>query len=765
MSGPKTKLAKRLVLGLAAVAIVGGLTAFAIMPGQLFSEAPVADGDPGPAAELKEPDNVQPIPLPTGDAVPPGSMVASVGGDGGQSVSLAAYEVEAPENPGTPKDFLLPPPSTIIRANDGETAATVSTPPATEAVSDAGVSPDTVPPSPPMPEFDSPADLNPPSPPADVTVAGPGQTPTPAGPEPEPPAALDGSLRDAARAAITDNGSDASIYGSGPATGATPAETATESQFEATISDAAPANDQTAPIYATPTPAVDMGTPSPTLPPTEPTTGSVYSPNPSLTEPSFNSAAAGDARPFEGDGTPGTNSLEGLQSPALTLEKTAPEEIQVGKETEFQLKVRNVGTVAAQDVIVLDRVPRGTRFVNAKPQANRTSDGQLMWQLGTLQPGDETMITVQLLPTTEGEIGSVAQVLFAAQASARTVCTKPELKLTYTAPEKVMIGEAVTFDITVSNPGTGAATGIVLEENVPEGLAHIKGNELAFEVGTLKPGETRRMQLALKADGPGIIENVLLARGDGNLIAKDSAILEVIAPSLEVALSGPSLRFLEREATYEVAVSNPGTATAREVELVTYLPKGMKFLSADHKGQYESQNHAVYWSLEELPANEMGVAKLTLLPLETGEQKLSVEGRAALGIEHSHDKLVRVDGLAELEFDVADVADPIEVGSDTTYTITLNNSGSSAATNIRLALNLPPSLKPVGGDGPTRVVVDGAQVAIDPLARLAPGEQAVYKLKVQGLDAGAQRIQVQLITNETPIAVAKEEVTRVYLDR
>ena len=304
-----------------------------------------------------------------------------------------------------------------------------------------------------------------------------------------------------------------------------------------------------------------------------------------------------------------------------------------------------------------------------------------------------------------------------------------------------------------------------MEENVPEGLAHIKGNELAFEVGTLKPGETRRMQLALKADGPGIIENVLLARGDGNLIAKDSAILEVIAPSLEVALSGPSLRFLEREATYEIAVSNPGTAAAREVELVTYLPKGMKFVAADHKGQYEPQNHAVYWSLEELPANEMGVAKLTLLPLETGEQKLSVEGRAALGIEHSHDKLVQVDGLAELEFDVADVADPIEVGSDTTYTITLNNSGSSAATNIRLAVGLPQSLKPVGGDGPTRVVVDGAQVAIDPLARLAPGEQAVYKLKVQGLDAGAQRIQVQLITDETPIAVAKEEVTRVYLDR
>ena len=191
----------------------------------------------------------------------------------------------------------------------------------------------------------------------------------------------------------------------------------------------------------------------------------------------------------------------------------------------------------------------------------------------------------------------------------------------------------------------------------------------------------------------------------------------------------------------------------------------MKFISADHKGQYEPQNHAVYWSLEELPPREMGVAKLTLLPLETGEQKLSVEGRGELGIEHKHEKLVQVDSLAELQFTIADVADPIEVDSETTYMITLSNTGSSAATNIRLQIGLPPSLKPVGGDGPTRVVVDGVQVAIDPLARLAPGEQAVYKLKVRGLDAGVQRIQVQLVTDETPVPVTKEEITRVYVDR
>ena len=113
---------------------------------------------------------------------------------------------------------------------------------------------------------------------------------------------------------------------------------------------------------------------------------------------------------------------------------------------------------------------------------------------------------------------------------------------------------------------------------MPEGLAHDAGRELEFEIGTLRPNETRQLQLTLKADKPGLVRNEVLVRGEGNLIAQHTVELEVIAPALEVALNGPKLRYLERPATYEVVISNPGTAPAREVEVVTYLPKGMKFV-------------------------------------------------------------------------------------------------------------------------------------------------------------------------------------------
>ncbi len=555
--------------------------------------------------------------------------------------------------------------------------------------------------------------------------------------------ALSGSLRQAAQSAIAASGTEPSSGGSVSA--------------------------NTAPSTLLPAPEEAIASPDePSVQPaSDPRLATAFPAGEAPARPSFARSAVAESAAMpagEGDGVPGAEQLDGLQSPSLSVEKIAPPEIQVGKEATFQIQVKNVGKVAAHQVVVLDRVPKGTRFVNATPSATQTAEGQVMWNVGSLQPGDETTVSLQVMPLAEGEIGSVAQVVFQTHASARTLCTKPQLSLTHTGPQKVLIGESVVFDVTVGNAGSGAATGVILEEDVPEGLAHAVGRELEFEIGTLRPNETRQLQLTLKADKPGLIRNEILVRGEGNLIARHSVELEVVAPALQVSLNGPKRRYLERPATYEVVLSNPGTAPAREVEVVTYLPKGMKFVEADHKGQYEPQNHAVYWSLEELPANQTGAAKLTVLPLETGEQKLKLEGRAERGLQNSYEQVVQVESVAELQFTVRDDADPIEIGAETTYLITLTNTGSSAATNVQLGIGLPEQLKPLGGDGPTRVVVDGGRLLIDPLARIGPGEEAVYKLKVQGEAAGAQRIQVQLITEETPVPVTREEITRVYAD-
>ncbi|WP_254507193.1 hypothetical protein [Anatilimnocola floriformis] len=535
-----------------------------------------------------------------------------------------------------------------------------------------------------------------------------------------------------------------------------------------------------APSYAAPAPLNRFASPPPAAAPVEqyqpsspspvgPSAGSLSSPPRSLggygqpANPSTSEMTAG--REATGKGTPGERHFEGAQTPALTLEKIAPAEIQIGKLATFELRVKNVGQIAAQQVQVTDHIPKGTQLVESKPQFQRAADGTLVWPLGTMQAGDEQVIQLQVMPQQEGEIGSVAQVSFAASATARSVCTRPMLQIEHTAPAKLLIGESLNMTITVTNPGTGAATGIVVEEDVPQGLTHVAGNELEYEIGTLRPGESKRLELTLRADKAGVIKNTIVVRGDGNLAAQHAINIEVVAPQLQVGINGPKKRFLERPATYTLSISNPGTAAARDVELVAYLPRGMKFVETDAQGQYDAQQHAVFWSLEELPATKAGNVKLTAVPLEVGDQKLRIEGRADLGLNTAFEQVVSVDASAELVHSIADLSDPIEVGGDTTYEVRVRNVGTKTATNIRLAALLPAELKALSGEGPTRAANDGSRVIFEPLARLNPQEEAVFRIQANAQKAGDFIIRVQISSAEWPTPVTREESTRVYSDQ
>ena len=67
----------------------------------------------------------------------------------------------------------------------------------------------------------------------------------------------------------------------------------------------------------------------------------------------------------------------------------------------------------------------------------------------------------------------------------------------------------------------------------------------------------------------------------------------------------------------------------------------MKFVETNNAGQYDPRSHAVYWSLEELPAEQSGEVQLVTLPIEPGDQKLRFEGYADMGLNDSLEKTIR----------------------------------------------------------------------------------------------------------------------------
>jgi uncharacterized repeat protein (TIGR01451 family) len=482
----------------------------------------------------------------------------------------------------------------------------------------------------------------------------------------------------------------------------------------------------------------------------------------------FDTAPSGAAASGEGTGQPAADKqLEGPQSPQLSIQKFAPAEIQVGKPAVFRVEVKNTGRIAATGVEIRDQVPKGTQLIETTPRASIGARGEMVWTLGNVEPGKSVSVEAKLMPVAEGEVGSVATVHFAAAASVRTVATRPQLLVETSAPKQIMIDDAMTLAITVSNPGTGVATGVVIEEHVPAGMQHPAGAELEYEIGELRPGQSRTLELKLTAARAGAMQNLLIARADGVAPVQKELSLEVVAPELKLAMNGPKNRYLERQATYELSVSNPGSAPARDVRLAAQLPNGLKFVGANNNGHYDEATRTVHWALAELPVNETGTVQLTTLPVAIGQQTVCFRGTAQRALAVEQQQQVVIDGIAAIRFQVVDADDPIEVGGETTYEIRILNQGSKDATNVRVAVALPAGLQPVAAEGPgsLRHALDGSQITFEPLARLSPKVDAIYRIRVQGRQPGDQRVRVQLQTDELQSPVTKEESTNVFSDK
>lgn len=495
--------------------------------------------------------------------------------------------------------------------------------------------------------------------------------------------------------------------------------------------------------------------------------------------PMSGGASNGPGAATAGQGRPGPMQLEGLQTPQLALEKRGPREIQVGKAARYEILVRNVGSATAQDVTLRDAVPYGTTLITTTPPASPVGAGQplvpganpggvtaeLVWALGVIAPGGEARVSMEVMPEIEGEIGSVASVSFRTEASVRSRATKPDLKLEASETKAVRIGGDVKLSLKVSNPGTGIATGVVLDGLLPDGVSHSAGRELEFDVGQLRPGESRTIDLVLGSTGPGVHMARFAARADGRLEVEQPIRIEVTAPTIELSAEMPSRRYLQRPATCVLSMVNAGTAPARAVELVAQLPPGMKFVRANHAGWYEERFHRVLWNLEELPPGETGTVEMVLMPVDLGPQKIVAAARSSDGPSDQAAHTVEVEGLAALFFEVTDSEDPIEVGGVTEYIVRIANQGTKAASGVRLTATLLGDLEPVDAKGPAAHRVENLTVIFDPLARLAPTEEAVFRVRVRGRREGDQRMQVQLVSDDHPAPITKEEITRVYADR
>ncbi len=450
-------------------------------------------------------------------------------------------------------------------------------------------------------------------------------------------------------------------------------------------------------------------------------------------------------------------------APGIAIEKTAPATSTVGAEFQYGITVRSTSDVPAENVVVTDPLPNGIEYVSSQPSAS-ASGNSLTWQLGDMAPGTSKQLSVTVRGTRTGSFENCAEVRAAQglsdRACATTVITAPGLELVKECTPQVLLCDPITYTMTVRNPGDAAATGVVVTEDLPDGLETVDGKTSArYNFGTLEPGASKRAELQVRATRTGQFTNTARATADGGLTADASCTTVVTQPVLTLTKTGPGKRYVNRPVEYTITVGNTGDADATNTVVTDTIPAGAEFVSASDGGNFS--NGRVTWNLGTLaPAASRNVT-LTLRSSQRGEIRNTATATANCA-EASAETGTAIEGIPAILLEVIDVEDPIEVGSNVTYVITVTNQGSADGTGIVIKATLPPEQEFVSAEGPTGHTADGKTITFNPLPQLDPRAVATYRVIVKGTQAGDVRFRLAMTSNETTSPVEETESTNQY---
>ncbi|HLJ09725.1 MAG TPA: hypothetical protein VKU82_00980 [Planctomycetaceae bacterium] len=449
--------------------------------------------------------------------------------------------------------------------------------------------------------------------------------------------------------------------------------------------------------------------------------------------------------------------------PMVSLRWTKNDEVNVGQECKCGLLVKNTGKLAAKDIVVEAYFPRTVRLVDADPSPSDSKD-HLVWIFELLEPGQEKAIEVTMIPGRRGEVATSATVRFTGVASSVLKVEEPQLSLAIAGTREVMVGDSLTQIITVSNPGTGIAHDVVVHARIPEGLEHPRGKTVEMGVGSLGPGESRELRLPLSAVNGGDAVLLVEARGSSNLSQRAQNAIRIAAPKLSVEVTGPGLRYVSRHAQYVVTVTNDGIAATDNVRVVHLVPEGFEFIRADKGGKFDAASGSVSWFIGRLEAGQSMQVAVDLNAKQIGEYLHHVQASGENGTIATARATTRVDGTAAVVMEVADLDDPVEVGTQTAYEIRVRNDGSKAAQNLRIACELPKGVDLIDTKGPTDHSLEKGVLHFKPLSELPAGSKIVYVIRVNGKVPGNLRLRAKLTSNASTEPLIVEEMTKFYAD-
>jgi uncharacterized repeat protein (TIGR01451 family) len=528
-----------------------------------------------------------------------------------------------------------------------------------------------------------------------------------------------------------------------------------------------------------------------------------------------NSAQVTAADQDDADSTPDNDEPAEDDQDAATIEVAELIDLSVDKElvtvpthlgdaATYRVTVRNEGPSAATGVVVTDLLPSGLAF--ASSTAGSAYDAATgAWTVGSLAVGGsasmeidvrvEALSTVNVAEVTEADQADVDSQPAEGPLSAQSppdqddedlvaVDVEPLADLSLTKEQTgtpIHIGDEATFEITVTNDGPSPATGVVVTDRLPDGLAFVSADATqgtydeatgAWSVGTLEVDASATLTIVATVTGGTVVnraevtavdqddpdsepaEDPLDEQTPPNQDDEDEATVEV-DPLIDLALTKvvtEAPAHVGDEVTYEVIVANVGPSTATGVVVGDALPDGLTFASATvSQGAYDEVAGA--WDVGTLEVDAS--ATLTVTATVTSPDEIvnvaevvgadqddadSTPGNGDPEEDDRDEAAIDVDPLVDVSLDKEVATAPTYLGDTATFRLTVRNDGPSPATGVAVTDELPAGL----------TFVEASSDAYDP-------ETGVWS--VGTIEAGGSRQLEITVVVERLSATNRAEVT------
>lgn len=502
-----------------------------------------------------------------------------------------------------------------------------------------------------------------------------------------------------------------------------------------------------------------------------------------------------------------------LRTSDLRVTKDAPDTVYAEKPFTYKIRVTNLYTETAQDVVITDTLPAGIQLQNWTITAGdcpTATETQFICEVVELPAGDTVTLAIDVLAPVVND--SPETITNTATASAfehdpalsnniAAVMTEVRPRAELTAHSKegpadpVYAASFYNYTVTVGNAGPSIATGVTILDELPDGVNFVSsesgctatGNPprtVTCEIGELGVGATTTVVFTVEAprNGQDVFNEATVSGNEyedntGDNTASDETVV-ISRANLALDKTAPDSATRDVPFNYTLTVSNGGPSDALEVQIVDTLPEGVQynsFSSTKAGATCSLSGNTVTCNMGTIVADEIYDVILDVTPTisegtlaNTATVSSDTDDPASGNDSDSTSTTVKTD--VNLAIGKKDSADPVVEGDAFTYTIRVDNNGASTATGVQVVDALPDGIDFVSADPRagwtcTATSPPDATVTCAPDDGLLPGGLgATIRINVTASEPGTFTNQVRVDAEEGAATAETQTTVEPNLD-